>query len=134
MDLIPFKPEHLADIEPEVMPVDELKVFVGGYVDRGPAFSGVVGGRALICGGLIIEGAVGFAWAVISAAIGPMALHRAVVRCLGLLIEEHELERTHAICRADWPRAARWLERLGFRETHVVDDFMGIGPHRVFVK
>lgn len=117
MEIVPFEPRHLLDIEPPVITQDELRVIEKSYRQLGPAFTGVEAGRAIGCAGVVIDGKNGRVWAVLSDSIRgkPFALHRAVKSGLELIVEQHGIERLEATCLAQFVTAQRWLERLGFR-------------------
>ena len=126
MELVPFRPEHLAGIDPPAMGPDQLAFFSRHYRPCGPAWTGIAAGRVVGCGGIVPdEDGGGTAWAILSHPVRAAAVHRAALR---LLKHDSIPPRLAAAARADWPGACRWLERLGFRD-------LGIeGEYRRYVK
>lgn len=125
--IIPFEPAHLADLDPPVFEPRQMRRFAAAYRPSGPAFTLIEGGRALGCGGLLIEDGEGRAWAFLSDALRqrPLLLHRTVKRALPALAEHYELKSTTAEAHADFTAARKWLERLGFRYDETLPRFAG---------
>jgi hypothetical protein len=92
---------------------------------------------AVGCGGVIVEGDTGHAWACLSDGLRarPMVLHRHVKRVLAQIEREHRLRRIYATVYDDFIRGKRWLARLGFREEETLTDYRGTGlTYRRFVR
>ncbi|MEO3429740.1 hypothetical protein AAFN88_12820 [Pelagibius sp. CAU 1746] len=115
--VLPFEPAHLADLDPPIFGRRQMQYFAAAYRPAGPAFTLMEGERALGCGGLMIEGEEGRAWAFLSGVLRqrPLLLHRTVKRALPALAEHYELKSLTAEAHAEFAGARRWLERLGFR-------------------
>lgn len=122
MRVVNFEPAHLAGMEPPVFDAAQLQRFAAAYRAAGPAFSLVESGGVLGCGGLVIEGREGRAWAFLSERLRrrPMLLHRTVRRALPALAEHYDLETVSAEAHADFTAARDWLERLGFHFEQIV--------------
>ncbi len=125
--ILSFEPAHLADLDPPVFDRRQMQRFAAGYRPCGPAFSLIQDGRALGCGGLLVEGGEGRAWAFLSDALRrcPMLLHRTVRRALPALIEHYELKSVTAEAHADFAAARHWLERLGFHYEETLPRYAG---------
>lgn len=125
--VVPFKPMHLADIDPPVLDRGQVQRFAAAYYPRGPAFTLLEDGRALGCGGLMLDGNRASAWAFLSDALRrrPQLLHRTVSRALPALMDHYELKSVTAETHIDFAAARRWLERLGFRYEGMTACFAG---------
>jgi hypothetical protein len=124
---VTFEPAHLADLDPPVFDRQQMQRFAVGYRATGPAFTLMEAGRALGCGGLLISGGEGRAWAFLSDSLRrrPLLLHRTVKRVLPALVEHYDLQAVSAEAHVDYAAARRWLERLGFRYQKIVPQFAG---------
>jgi hypothetical protein len=122
--VVNFEPTHLAGLDPPVFDGAQLQRFAAAYRVAGPAFSLVESGSVLGCGGLVIEGGEGRAWAFLCERLRrrPMLLHRTVKRALPALARHYDLESVSAEAHADFTAARGWLLRLGFH-------FEAIVPH-----
>ncbi len=129
MEIVPFEPEHLTQLHPPLMTPAQLRSFVRAYRPCGPAFTIVQRDSVLGCGGVIVAGDMGHAWAVLSDALRarPMVLHREVKRHLDQIDREFRLEQIFATVYEGFPAGRRWLERLGFREEGILTDYLGTG-------
>ncbi|MEQ8356738.1 MAG: hypothetical protein RH942_14440 [Kiloniellaceae bacterium] len=125
--ILAFEPAHLADLDPPVFDRTQLRRFASAYRAAGPAFTLVQEGRALGCGGLLVEGDRAQAWAFLSETLRrrPMLLHRTVRRALPALIAHYGLTSVSAEAHEDFAAARRWLERLGFRQVETIPQFAG---------
>ncbi|GAB4391007.1 MAG: hypothetical protein Tsb0032_00390 [Kiloniellaceae bacterium] len=125
--IVPFVPAHLADLDPPVFEPEQLRRFAAAYRPAGPAFTLIGEGRALGCGGLVVEEGEGRAWAFLSEALRqrPLLLHRTVKRALPALAAHYALKRITAEAHADFAGARRWLERLGFHQLETIPRFAG---------
>ena len=129
MEIVPFKPEHLAGIRPRVMTAKHLEKFIASYRSRGPAFTCLDGDVVLGCSGVVVEGDEGHAWSVLSDAIRkrPHLLHRAVLKGLREVLETHDLKRLWAAVHWKFTKGQQWLERLGFRYENTVKNYVNSG-------
>jgi hypothetical protein len=123
MELVPFQPEHLAGIDPPAMTPGQLEFFCHRYRARGPAWTGLEAGRVVGCGGVVVTGEVGTAWAIIGRPAPAVAIHRAALWALEKARTDAALRRIEASARTDWERAGRWLRRLGFRPAGVQGEY-----------
>jgi len=123
MDLVPFRPEHLAGIEPQALPPDLLAYFRRHYRPLGPAWTGIASRRIVGCGGIVVAGEVGWAWAILSQPVPVAAVHRAALRLLHEAYAAEGLQRIEASAFAAWPGACRWLERLGFQRGGIEGEY-----------
>ena len=125
--VVPFAPAHLADLDPPVFCAAQLRRFAAAYRHAGPAFTLAEQGRALGCGGLLVDGGQGRAWAFLSEALRrrPMLLHRTVKRALPALIGHFDLTSVTAEAHRDFSAARLWLERLGFVYEETLPRFAG---------
>jgi hypothetical protein len=117
--LIPFRPEHLDAIRPRALSPAQLEFFRRSYRPRGPAWTGVAAGRVIGCGGVVVTGDMGTAWAILSHPVPTAAAHRSALRALDEACAMQGLRRIEAAALADWPGACRWLERLGFQPMEI---------------
>ena len=120
--VVTFEPAHLAGMDPPAFDAAQLQRFAAAYRAAGPAFSLLESGSALGCGGLVIEGREGRAWAFLSARLRarPMLLHRTVSRALPALAGHYDLESVSAEAHVDFTAARSWLRRLGFHFETIV--------------
>ncbi|NIA66970.1 hypothetical protein HBA54_00010 [Pelagibius litoralis] len=134
--IVAFEPAHLIDIDPPVLLNGQMQRFAAAYRPAGPAFTLVEKGRALGCGGLILDGKLGHAWAFLSDALRrrPQLLHRTVRRALPALIEHYELEAVTAEAHVDFAAAQLWLKRLGFEFEEIAPRFAGTTENYVRYK
>jgi hypothetical protein len=124
--VVNFEPAHLAGLDPPVFERAQLQRFAAAYRPCGPAFTlmemGMEAGTALGCGGLVIEGREGRAWAFLSERLRrrPILLHRTVKRALPALADHCDLESLCAEAHSDFAAARGWLLRLGFHFEEIV--------------
>ena len=138
MEIVPFDPSDLVHIHPPMLTPAQWLAFAAGYRDAGPAYTLVDGDTVLGCAGVLIEGRVGTAWAVLSDEIRarPVVLHRQVKRMLNQIVMEYQLEQILATVYEEFSAGRRWMERLGFRRLEgVLTDYLGTGlTYRRFVR
>ena len=138
MEIVPFDPSDLVHIHPPMLTPAQWLAFAAGYRDAGPAYTLVDGDTVLGCAGVLIEGRVGTAWAVLSDEIRarPVVLHRQVKRMLNQIVMEYQLEQILATVYEEFSAGRRWMERLGFRRLEgVLTDYRGTGlTYRRFVR
>jgi hypothetical protein len=96
----------------------------------GPAWTALLGGRAIGCGGFCVHvGGRAEAWCFMADGIPRaawVALHRAVLARIPQLaaLKVHRVEASTAL---GWPPGKRWLEMLGFESEGVLRAY---GPDR----
>ncbi|WP_420348618.1 GNAT family N-acetyltransferase [Pelagibius sp.] len=117
LEIILFKPSHLADIDPPDLLREPMRRFAMAYCDRGPALTFVEDGRVLGCFGLILDGRQARVWGFLSSLLRgrPATLHRMVKGALPKLKRHYGLDMILAEAHPDHAPSWRWLERLGFR-------------------
>lgn len=125
--IVAFEPAHLADLDPPAFDAAQLRRFAAAYRPAGPAFTLIERGRALGCGGLLIEGVEGRAWAFVSERLRrrPLLLHRTVARALPALMRHYALDSVTAEAHAGFAAAHCWLERLEFHPEEILPAFAG---------
>lgn len=119
--VVPFKAEHLLQIQHR----DEgwLETISTAAVKEmcGPAFTAIVNDEVIACAGVVIAWpGVGVAWAVLSPTIEKHGLWitRSVRRMLNVIIRGSYLHRVEMVVLANSERNYRWARALGF---HVED-------------
>jgi RimJ/RimL family protein N-acetyltransferase len=119
MTIIPFQPEHLAQINLQATQRRTIAHMTSEWLavlaHRGPAISVIVDGEIIASGGLVLQSSrCGFVWAAFSHNAGRyfLGLHRAARRLLTLA---PTLDRIEAVTEVDFAQGRRWLELLGFR-------------------
>ncbi len=120
--VVNFEPAHLAGLDPPAFDRAQLRRFAAAYRPAGPAFTLMEAGSALGCGGLVIEGREGRAWAFLTERLRrrPMLLHRTVKRALPALADHYDLESVSAEAHVAFTAARGWLLRLGFHFEEIV--------------
>ncbi len=134
MEIVPFDPSDLVHIHPPMLTPAQWLAFAAGYRDAGPAYTFVDGDTVLGCGGVLIEGRVGTAWAVLSDEIRtrPVVLHRQVKRTLNQIVTEYKLEQVLATVYEEFSAGRRWMGRLGFRRLEgLMENHLGTGETHV---
>lgn len=85
---------------------------------KGPAYTGIVDGEILACGGIMpFWKGVGEAWVISSEIVckHPLFFAKTIWRKLNILIKEMELERIQTIVDAENKISMNWVERMGFK-------------------
>ena len=118
MKTVPFKPEHLDQIElGQFEQQDDLmglfRTMAIGILESGPAKTLMDGDRPVGAFGIVITGDIGWSWAVFSDALRrrPVALHRTALKELNAVTG---LRAVHGTVKHGWKEGARWLRRLGY--------------------
>jgi len=118
MNVIAFEPKHVYQMKLQSHQMRLVSQMALEYIEvlrtLGPAFSGEVDGRIIVCGGIATQfPGVGTMWACLSQDSGPyfVRLHR----CGKRLMESLSLRRIEASTEADFAPGCRWLEMLGFQ-------------------
>lgn len=112
MDLVPFHVNHIDLID--IQPMQREEVRPGLSAPFGWAFTGIVDGLPVACGGLIdIWPGRAYAWALIGRDAGPwfVSIHRAVLDAL----RRSNCKRIEMAVDADFEEGKRWARLLGFR-------------------
>lgn len=115
--VIPFKPEHIAQINLQEQQRGAISHLEGSdYADvlrSGSAISVVSDDRMLASGGVFVRMGIGTVWALFATDAGAhfLALHHAALR----IIEAQRLRRIEATTETHFAQGSRWLELLGFR-------------------
>ncbi len=128
MNIIPFKTEHLLEIEhrwPEVGVPSELIMATAEFYSTGFARTGLVNGHPIVCGGMMpLWPGVGEAWVIGSDELKQniISFHRAILRFREVVFGMG-LHRLQCACHADFTESRDWLERLGFVEEGLMKAF-----------
>ncbi len=117
LELIAFRPSHLADIDPPRLFREPMRRFALAYCESGPALTFVENSRVLGCSGLVIENGEARVWAFFSSLFRaqPQALHRDLKRSLPRVKRHYGLEHILPEVHPDHRPSRHWLEKLGFR-------------------
>lgn len=113
--IVPYATEHLFQI---LGHPDYIYEQARTYYELGPAYTGFVEDRVLVCTGIMrLWPGVGEAWMVPSSEISqyPLLVMKNLRRIMESLIEALNLERVQANVRVDFPAGRRWVEHLGFK-------------------
>src|ERR1700722_10432109 len=116
MNIIPFRPEHLTQINVQAQQRRTISYLTTEYVQilaQGPAVTAVAEDRIIGCAGVVVQFmGMGTFWGGIAQDAGPhmLLMHRAARR----LLEMPQLRRFEATSECDFPEGCRWLALLGF--------------------
>lgn len=119
---IPFRPGHLAAVEPGAEERADSARFGPGLMrtlaeGEGPAWSLINGdGRILGCFGMHNMGREGIVWVWLSDELRkrPILLHRTALRCIAEAERLGRTDRMLTIVRGEYKSGLRWIRRLGF--------------------
>jgi len=95
---------------------------------QGPAFTGLIDGEILACGGILpLWKGVGEAWVVTSLLVNqyPLSFAKTIWRKLKEIIIEHQFERVQTVIDADYVISQRWAERMGFEYEGLMRKYIG---------
>ena len=123
--VIPFEVDHLTAFQARNFEAREMELLIKpasyamSYLERGPAWTGLMGEQVLGCCGICVfwRGVAGL-WLVTGELVDsfPLAFHRAVkyglqtaMAAMGLWRVQTEINAGHLVSR-------KWIQRLGFRE------------------
>ena len=117
MKIIPFKKEHLEcmdmrDHEKDFVDIEDMSVF------EGCAITGILDGRIISCGGMLIEKyGCAYVWQVPSIYVSSVqkSYCRVVKEWLDSKIEEYMIHRLESVCLND-DLHNRWMLFLGFEK------------------
>lgn len=132
MEIVPFEAEHLAAITPrwpftlDAESVEDLTARAASTAGAGPAWTAVVAGEPVGCGGVVLLWpGVGEAWSFAGDATSRtgLAFHRAVATGLEQIAGDHRLHRIQAACHANHNQGRRWLALLGFKEEGLMQHY-----------
>ena len=125
LSVIPFEVGHLKAFTARRFEAREMEhlgnpeAYAMSYLDRGPAWTGVVGEKILGCCGIcVFWRGVGGLWLVTGELVNqlPLAFHRAIKYGLGTAMEAMGLWRVQTEINAAHLVSRKWIQRLGFRE------------------
>ena len=144
MIIIDFQGDHAksilngSDNDEKIRPPIEVSRFVEGVVVDDMAFTGVIDGEIIACGGIYpIWENVGEAWFLGTDYVNkyPIIVTKTIRKYLKDLMFNNKLHRVQAHVRSDWDRANRWIEFLGMQKEGVVRKFSPDGrDHILFSK
>lgn len=114
IQVVAFEPWHVQEIDPN----SEVIACAEFYKQAGPAYSALENGKPIAAAGLIVLGKMAHAWGVISdaARARPFFLHRTTVNLLAFELARYRVETVIVLADNDFPMAAKWIERMGFKE------------------
>ena len=144
MIIVDFESDHAKEIlggsvnDEKIRPPIEVSRFVEPMVVKNMAFTGVLNGKIIACGGIYpIWDGVGEAWFLGTDMVNekPISVTRTVKNYLDVLMSDNNLHRVQAHIRHDWDRANRWIAFLGMQKEGVVRKFSPDGrDHILFSK
>ncbi len=144
MIIIDFEADHAKEIlggdvnDEKIRPPIEVSRFVEGMVVKNMAFTGVINGNIVACGGIYpIWDNVGEAWFLGTDHVNqyPVIITKTIRKYLNNLMSLNKLHRVQAHVRSDWDRANRWIKFLGMQKEGVVRKFSPDGrDHILFSK
>jgi hypothetical protein len=112
----PFVPQHLLDMAIQPAQSANLHLLRAEHLEffaAEGAWSGMVDGKAVVCGGIIVNPlGIGHLYAFLSPAAGPYMV--AITRFGRRLLELQTARRIEASARVDFGAGCRWLKMLGF--------------------
>jgi hypothetical protein len=127
---VQFEPLHIEILRLQREQADGFGVYSPEYgcalKEAGPAFTGMIEGQPIICAGIARQwNGRGLAWALMSEDCGKhfVAITRAVKRYL----DAADWSRLEAQVDAEFPRAIRWAEMLGFSVESLMPRFTDRG-------
>lgn len=117
MNIIPFRPEHVREIQLQPMQAATISHitlrYLEGLASLGPAASAEVDGRIIASAGIAQIGfGMGALWAFLAADSGRQFVK--LDRCTRRMLEIPKFRRIEASADASFMPACRWLELLGF--------------------
>lgn len=121
----PFEPQHLTSMQVQPAQAANIHLIRPEHLEfmaRAGAWSGMVGGHAVVCGGVIVNGlGIGQLWSYLSpeAARYMIPITRFGFRLLAIT----STRRIEATARVDFGAGCRWLAMLGFQQEGVMRRF-----------
>lgn len=124
LEIIPFECAHLKALMPrkfearELALVDDMEQRTKEYLDRGMAYTGIIGDQILGCAGIfMLWRGVAEVWSVTTPLVEkyPLAFHRAISRGLKVVERSMGLWRIQVAIHGDHQVSLKWIQRLGFR-------------------
>ena len=115
MKTVPFKPEHLDEMEmghiEKVSAMGTFRTMVRSL--EGPAKTLMDGSKPVGAFGIVVKGDEGWSWAVFTDELRkhPVALHRTALKELNSV---KGLRAVHGTVKHGWKEGAEWLRRLGY--------------------
>jgi hypothetical protein len=130
MKLVPFRPEHLAQIR---LTERDMKLMVGinplPMLQAGPAFTLLNEKSVIAIGGIaMLWRGVGEAWAIPSTEVEkhPLAFHRVIKKMIDIIQQNKNLHRVQASINEDHEKSHKWVKALGFKREGKMN---GYGPN-----
>lgn len=132
LHIIAFEPEHLGQMLPrkfeaaEMAYVGDPELYTRAYLQRGPAWTGIVRDQIMGCAGVcLLWRGVGEAWMVTTELVArcPLAFHRAIAGRLDEVMMSMNLWRLQAAIHAEHEVSRRWVQRLGFEEEGIMQRY-----------
>ena len=122
MNVIPFLPEHFAQMEVQQRQRWTLSYLTRPYVEFlgkiGPAASAEHDGKIIACAGVAVQDyGIGTLWALVSQDAGRHMVR--LDKCVRRLLEIPTLRRIEATTEVDFAPGCRWLELLHFQREGV---------------
>jgi hypothetical protein len=124
LQIVPFRPEHLAEIEPRAHDVrltqdlPDILERIPAYAAAGPAVTAFLNGTALCCGGVAMYwNGVGKGWLYTSTEVDRhrIAFHRGARGWIEQVVRAWGLRRLEVDVPVWNQMSCRWIERLGFQ-------------------
>jgi hypothetical protein len=117
MRIMAFEPWHIEAMNVQASQRAVLgapMLYLHNLAQSGPAYSAVAGSRLVVCGGCVLTGfGTGHLWAVLAENAPLLAVHRAGLRLLDMLMAD--LRRIESSTEAGFAPGCRWLTMLGFQ-------------------
>lgn len=127
MDIVPFEFDHLRQLQPREFEAaelcnqrpEEIRQRFQDYLNRGAAWTGVVGGQIIAVAGIILLWrGVAEIWAITTPLVTKYrkSFHQAIKYGLRRDIKVMDLHRVQVAVHEDHAVSRKWLKRLGFME------------------
>ena len=130
MELVPFRPEHLAQIR---LTERDMDLMMGinplPMLQAGPAFTLLNEKSVLGIGGIaMLWRGVGEAWVIASPEVqqNPIIFHRTIKKMLHIISDNMKLHRVQAAVMESFERGHKWIKLFGFKEEGKME---GYGPN-----
>jgi len=132
IEVIQYKKEHAYSIFQNNMRERELGItkdfdeFATGWEVSGPAYTIIIDGSIVFCGGVILTGwNRGEAWTLMSDLFYkyPKSCYKICKNQLNEVIKEHGLKRVQAVIDVDFEDGVRFAEHLGFEKEGILKSY-----------
>tara|TARA_Y100001972_G_scaffold114747_1_gene150674 strand:- start:158 stop:598 length:441 start_codon:yes stop_codon:yes gene_type:complete len=144
MIIVDFESDHAKELYDGIINDDRnrppimISQFVDEVVVKNLAFTGVLNGKIIACGGIYpIWNGVGDAWFIGSNVIYeyPILVTKTVKKYLDELMDLNNFHRVQAYVRHDWQEAQRWIKVLGMQNEGTARKYSTDGRnHILFAK